>query len=89
MANLTDFFQLLKDLDNCYSDAWLVKPNFVKSILPSHVYYYAIMCGDELTHDHYRELISSLSLCIYFFENSLSFSNKAGWRRFVVICSDT
>ena len=62
-ANLTDFLQLLKDLENRYSDARLVKPTFVKRVLSSHACRYAIMFGDELTHDHCSELISSLSLC--------------------------
>jgi len=60
-AEVSDFLDFVRILG--HSSGGEIKPPFVKHVLASNACRYAIMFGDELTHDKCIELISSLSKC--------------------------
>ena len=61
-AEVSDFLDFVRILAHS-SGSTEIKPPFVKHVLASNACRYAIMFGDELTHDKCVELISSLSMC--------------------------
>jgi len=61
-AEVSDFLDFVRILGHS-SGGTEIKPPFVKHVLASNACRYAIMFGDELTHDKCVELISSLSKC--------------------------
>jgi len=61
-AEVSDFLDFVRILGHT-SSGGEIKPPFVKHVLASNACRYAIMFGDELTHDKCVELISSLSKC--------------------------
>ena len=61
-AEVSDFLDFVRILGHS-SGGGEIKPPFVKHVLASNACRYAIMFGDELTHDKCVELIKSLSKC--------------------------